>query len=163
MRIFLDANVLFSAAHGTESPLRAFFRLAEAEVCDLLASPFALDEARRNIARKHSAKTADLEQLIAHVAICLEASAEEMRWARSTGLPAKDAPILAAALQAKADILVTGDRADFGRLYGRKLRGLEVLPPRTALERILAAVREKGGRAGKTRRDRRDDDEPSSR
>ena len=148
MRIFLDANILFSAAYGTESPMRAFFRLAEVGICELLASPFALDEARRNIARKHPAKTPDLERLIAQIAVCREAGAEEVRWARSTGLPDKDAPILAAAVQAKADILVTGDRADFGVLYGRNLRGVQVLPPRAALERILASVRDEGGRAG---------------
>ena len=147
MRIFLDANILFSAAHGTESPMRAFFHLAEAGICKLLASPFALDEARRNIARKHPAKTPDLEQLIAQIAVCREAGAEEVRWARSTGLPDKDAPILAAAVQAKADILVTGDRADFGILYGRNLQRVEVLPPRAALERILASMRGEGGRA----------------
>ena len=140
MRVFLDANVLFSAARSSGSPLHGFFRLAEAGVCELLASPFALDEARRNIARKYPAKTADLEQLIARIAICREAGAEEVRWARSTGLPDKDAPILAAAVQAKADMLVTGDRTDFGSLYGRNLRGLEILPPRTALERMLAAA-----------------------
>ena len=141
MRIFLDANILFSAAHATQSPLRAFFRLAEAGMCELLASPYALDEARRNIARKYPAKTADLEQLIAQIAVCREAGAEELRWACSTGLADKDTPILAAAAQAKADFLVTGDRADFGGLYERNLRGVKVLPPRTALERILAAVR----------------------
>jgi uncharacterized protein len=146
MRIFLDANILFSAVHGTESPLRAFFHLAEAEICELLASPYALDEARRNIARKHPGKSADLEQLIGQITVCREAGAESVRWARSTGLPLKDAPILAAAVQARADILVTGDRADFGSLYERNLRGVEVLPPRTALERILAAAREKGSR-----------------
>ncbi len=140
MRIFLDANVLFSAAHGTGSPLHAFFRLAQAGMCELLASPYTLDEARRNIARKHPGKSADLEQLIAQITVCREAGAEAVLWARSTGLPAKDSPILAAAAQAKSDILVTGDRADFGSLFGRKFRGVEVLPPRTALERILAGV-----------------------
>ena len=140
MRIFLDANVLFSAAHRTEGSVRVFFRLAEAGVCELLASPYVLDEARRNIARKHPEKASELEQLIARIAICQEATADEVRWARSTGLPEKDAPILAAAAHAKADFLVSGDRADFGSLYERQLRGLEVLPPRAALERILAAT-----------------------
>ncbi|MGH8694555.1 MAG: PIN domain-containing protein [Burkholderiales bacterium] len=141
MRVFLDANVLFSAARSSGSPLNGFFRLAEAGVCELLASPYTLDEARRNIARKHPAKTAELEQLIVRIAVCREAGAEELLWARSTGLTEKDAPVLAAAVQAKAEILVTGDRTDFGKLYERKLRGLEVLPPRIALERILAANR----------------------
>lgn len=160
MRIFLDANVLFSAALNTGSRLRAFFRLAGAGVCELLASPFALDEARRNVARKHPAKTADLEQLIARIAICREATSDEVHWARSAGLPDKDAPILAAAVQAKANILVTGDRADFGSLYGRNLRGLEILPPRTALERILAAEHRESGPAGTRSRIRREDDAP---
>jgi predicted nucleic acid-binding protein len=138
MRVFLDANVLFSAAHSTGSPLNGFFRLAGAGICELVASPFALDEARRNIARKHPAKMAELEQLILRISICREADAEGVLWARSAGLPETDAPILAAAAQSKADILVTGDRADFGSLYERKLRGVEILTPRTALERILA-------------------------
>lgn len=155
MRVFLDANVLFSAAHRTESPLRAFFLLAEAKLCDLIASPFALDEARRNIARKTPERTAELEQLIARITICPEAGADDAEWARSTGLPEKDVPILAAAARAKADMLVTGDRSDFGALYGRRLRGLEVLPPRTALARILAAEGEKSRPTGKRSRLRR--------
>ena len=141
MRVFLDANVLFSAARSSGSPLNGFFRLAEAGVCERLASPYTLDEARRNISRKHPAKVAELELLILRISICQEAGAEEMLWARSTGLTEKDAPVLAAAVQAKAEILVTGDRTDFGKLYERKLRGLEVLPPRIALERIVAVNR----------------------
>jgi len=138
MRVFLDANVLFSAAHSPGSPLNGFFRLAEAGVCELVASPFALDEARRNIARKHPAKMAELEQLNLRISICREADVEGVLWARSAGLPETDAPILAAAAIAKADMLVTGDRADFGSFYERKLHGVEILTPRTALERILA-------------------------
>lgn len=140
MRVFLDANILFSAAHRTENSVRVLFRLAEAGACELIASAFAVDEARRNVARKYPANAADLEQLIARLAICQEPAAEDLRWARSTGLPDKDAPILAAAALARADLLVTGDRADFGALYEKKFRGVEVLPPRTAIERLLAAV-----------------------
>lgn len=140
MRVFLDANILFSAAHRAENSVRALFRLAESGACELIASAFAVDEARRNIARKHPARAVDLEQLIARLAICQEPAAEDVRWARSAGLPEKDAPILAAAARARAGMLVTGDRADFGALYEKKLRGVEVLPPRIAIERILAAA-----------------------
>jgi predicted nucleic acid-binding protein len=140
VRIFLDANVLFSAAHRTASPLLAFFRLAEAGMCELLASPLVLDEARRNVARKRPARCDDLEALIARLTVCPEATAAEVHWARSMGLPEKDAPILAAAARVKVVMLVTGDRTDFGALSGRRLRGVEILPPRTALERILAAA-----------------------
>ena len=140
MRVFLDANILFSAAHRAENSVRAFFRLAELGACELIASAFAMDEARRNIARKHPARLTDLEALLARLVICEEATAEDMHWARSAGLPDKDAPILAAAARAKANLLATGDRSDFGMLYGKKFRGVEVLPPRTAIERILASA-----------------------
>lgn len=140
MRVFLDANVLFSAVLNTGGGLRGFFSLAEAGICELLCSPFALDEARRNIARKHPAKTPDLEQLITRITICREAAPDGVQWARTAGLPEKDAPILAAAIQAKADMLATGDRTHFGMLYGRKLSGVEVLTPRAALERILKSA-----------------------
>ena len=138
MRVFLDANVLFSAAFNTSNGLRGFFRLAEVGICELLSSPYALDEARRNIARKYPAKTPDLEHLITRITICREATSDAVRWAHSTGLPDKDAPILAAAVQAKAEMLVTGDRAHFGMLYQCKVGGVEVLTPAAALERILA-------------------------
>ena len=140
MRIFLDANVLSSAALRTDTPLRSFFRLADAGVCDLSCSQFVLDEARRNIAHKSPERSSDLEQLTARVAVCQEGTPDDVDWAHSTGLPEKDAPILAAAARAQADMLVTGDRADFGALYEQKWRGVEILPPRTALERVLDAA-----------------------
>ena len=121
--------------------MRAFFHLAEAGACELVSSPFAVDEARRNIARKRPSSLVELEALVARLALSPEAGAAGVLWARSTGLPDKDAPILAAAAAAGADLLVTGDRADFGPLYGKRFRGVEVLPPRTAIERILAAKR----------------------
>ena len=138
MRVFLDANVIFSAALNSAGGLRAFFQLATAGVCELLASPYALDEARRNMARKQAARVPDLDALILQITRCREASADSLQWALATGLPAKDAPILAAAVQAHADILATGDRAHFGMLFGQTLRGVTILTPREALERILA-------------------------
>jgi predicted nucleic acid-binding protein len=53
---------------------------------------------------------------------------------------AKDAPILAAAIDARCDWLVTGDRRDFGHLFGTEQRGVRVMPPSEALQRILGAI-----------------------
>ena len=44
-------------------------------------------------------------------------------------LVAKDAPILLAAIEARATHLLTGDRAHFGALYGRKIGGVKVMLP----------------------------------
>lgn len=138
MRVFLDANVLFSAAHRDAGSMRILFRLADVGACELIASPYAIDEARRNIARKYPKRSADLESLVARLVVCAEASATNVLWAAAQPLPAKDAPILAAAVQAEANILATGDKTDFGHLFGRTLRGTAVLTPLAAIERIIA-------------------------
>jgi len=138
MRLFLDANILFSAAHRDTGSVRVFFRLAEAGACELVASPYAIDEARRNLARKYPERLADFDRLLTRLTVCAEAAPAIIAWAASQRLPPKDAPILAAAVQAGAALLVTGDQTDFGHLYGKSLQGTEVLPPVTAIERILA-------------------------
>lgn len=138
MRLFLDANILFSVAHRDTGSVRIFFQLAAAGACELVSSPYAIDEARRNVTRKYPERLVDLEALIARLATCVEAAPENIAWAATCGLPAKDAPILAAAVQAGATLLVTGDQKGFGQLYGQTLRGTQVLPPIAAIGQIIA-------------------------
>lgn len=138
MRLFLDANILFSAAHRETGSVRIFFHLAKAGACELVSSPYAIDEARRNVARKYPERLPDLEALIAQLRVCPEATAENIAWAAEQRLPRKDAPILAAAVQAGAKLLVTGDHTDFGHLYGQTLRGTQVLAPIAAIELVIA-------------------------
>jgi len=58
--------------------------------------------------------------------------------AEAVGLSdAADVPILAAAIQSEADILVTGDRRAFGRLFRTRVSGVEVLTLRDALRRVV--------------------------
>mgnify|MGYP001059028259 CR=1 FL=1 len=140
MRVFLDANVLFSAAYRESGIARRFFTLARAEACELVSSGFAIEEARRNIRAKHPEREADLDSLLAGLTVCREATHATLEWASSQNLPPKDAPILAAAADARCTLLVTGDRRDFGRLFGRRLRGTVVLMPVEALE-LLIGVR----------------------
>ncbi len=72
MRLFLDANILFSAAHRESGSMRLFFVLADAGWCELLASPYAIEEARRNIVRRYAGRAADLEALTAKSRSCGE-------------------------------------------------------------------------------------------
>ena len=137
MRLFLDANVLFTAAHNPEGRSAAIFQLARAGVCRLGTSPHALEETRRNLRLKYPVAVDALERLVELVAVEPEAPAKDVAWAEEQGLPLKDAPILAAAAQARCDGLVTGDRAHFGSLYGRRFRDVEVLSPADALARLL--------------------------
>jgi len=137
VRLFLDANVLFTAAHNPGGRSAAIFQLARAGVGSLVTSPHALEEARRNLRLKYASAMDVLERLVAVASVEPEASSKDVAWALEQGLPLKDAPILAAAVQARCDVLVTGDRAHFGRLYGQRFRGVEVLSPADALARLL--------------------------
>ena len=137
MRVFLDANVLFSAAYRESGSVRAFFTLAASGACDLVASAYAADEARRNVLAKHPQRAADLESLLGRLEICGEPSPGTLAWAIAQRLPTKDAPILAAAVDARCHMLVTGDRTHFGALYGRKLRGTVVMLPVDAITLLV--------------------------
>ncbi len=137
MRLFLDANILFTAAHNPDGRSAGLFRLARVGRCTLQTSPHALEEARRNLRVKHPEALALFEPLLERVSLRPEAPATLVEWALEQGLPPKDAPILASAVEARAHILVTGDRTHFGFLFGRRLRGVEVLAPRDALARLL--------------------------
>jgi uncharacterized protein len=137
MRVFLDANVLFSAAYRETGSVRAFFALAATGACKLVSSAHAMEEARRNIAAKHPGRSLDLEALLAQIELCPEPSTATIAWAAQQGLPPKDAPILAAAIEARCQVLATGDRSDFGVLLGRRLRGTLVMLPADAIELLL--------------------------
>lgn len=137
MRLFLDANVVFSAAHRDEGRAQAIVALARAGRCELLVSAHALEEARRNLVLKSPRHEARLKRLLSVVTLVAEAPPAMTAWAGEQGLPPKDAPILAAAVNASADLLVTGDSRDFGRLFGLTLRGVKVVTPAEALEAVL--------------------------
>ena len=137
MRVFLDANVLFSAAYRETNSVRAFFTLARAGACTLCTSSHAVEEARRNLRLKHPARVSDLEHLLELVEVVPEPPGTALAWALNIGLPAKDAPILAAAVEARCPILATGDRSDFGALMGRRLKGTVVMLPVDALKVLL--------------------------
>lgn len=127
MRVFLDANILFSAAYTDNSSAGRLFGLQAVGLCRLLTSAYALDEARRNIAAKRPRQIDALQALVGQLTVTPEPSPDLTAEAVRLGLPAKDAPILAAAIAGKADALVTGDRAHFGHLYGQTAQGVRVL------------------------------------
>ena len=137
MKLFFDANVVFSAAHQEEGRAQAIAALARAGRCTLLVSAHALEEAQRNLALKSTGHEPRLERFLAAVSLVPEAPAALVAWAGGQGLPPKDAPILAAAVHAQADFLVTGDHRDFGHLFGLTLRGVKVVTPAQALAALL--------------------------
>jgi uncharacterized protein len=129
-RVFLDANVLFSAAYAAEN---RFLALWECEDIRLFSSEYAVEEARCNLtAADHLER---LNQLVAEIEIVQTPSATLPEHPPSSAsLPAKDQPILAAAIDAHATHLLTGDRRHFGKLYGKRLGGVLIQPPAQYLQ-----------------------------
>ena len=127
-RIFLDANVLFSAAYREGAGLLKLWTLPETEV---MTSGYAAEEARRNL--DDDAARARLEKLLGRMALVPEAP--NISLPRSIGLPEKDRPILQAAIAAQATSLITGDLRDFGSLFGRSVVGVRIETPAEFLRR----------------------------
>lgn len=139
LRLFLDANVLFLAGYSRTSPVHDLLALGRAGACELVASGYAVEEARRNLAAKAPPGAAEaLSAALADVTSVAEARAAALEVAAAAALtdPA-DVPILAAAIQCRADVLVTGDRRAFGRHFRTRLAGVEVLVLRDALRRVV--------------------------
>jgi predicted nucleic acid-binding protein len=121
-RLFLDANVLFSAAWREESGLLRLWDLPDVK---LLTSTYALEEARVNL--RTPAQRLRLAKLVERVEMI--SAVRSLRLPAEVILPAKDQPILSGAIQAHASHLITGDQEHFGRFFGRKALGVTVLPP----------------------------------
>lgn len=121
-RVFLDANVLFSAAYREGAGLARLWKLDRVR---LITSGYAAEEARRNLGDR------DQQDRLAKLlrSIELVAEAVPLRCAEEDRLPEKDRPILRAAVQAGATHLLTGDLTHFGRFFGKRLDGVLVLPP----------------------------------
>lgn len=125
--LFLDANVLFSAAYNPQSRLRTLWSLPRTQ---LVTSGYALEEARRNLTGIEP--RARLEELASGVRVISESGA----WALPPDviLPEKDRPILSAAIVSGATHLITGDQTHFGPWYGKQIGGVAILRPATYLQ-----------------------------
>jgi uncharacterized protein len=122
-RLFLDANILFSASYREDAGVAVLWSL---ENVSLFSSPYAIEEAKRNLAEPAQQKR--LDRLIQTLHVVQAATAPEAI-RREVDLPEKDWPILGGAIAAKATHLITGDLKHFGRYFGKQIHGILVLPP----------------------------------
>lgn len=130
-RLFLDANVLFSASYRIKSPLRKLWLLAGRDEVALVTSLHAVAEVQRNI--KAEGQLERLEELLRQVEVgALPPS--RMMPAGMPELPEKDRPILLAAIAARTTHLVSSDYAHFGPYYGKTFHGVTIVSPAKYLE-----------------------------
>lgn len=122
-RVFLDANVLFSAAYAPGSGLTALWRRPGAR---LLASGYVIEEARRNLdnpsARDRLEALLEGVDQVGDPAAPLDPEMEKE-------LPESDRPVLRAAVAAGATHLLSGNLRAFGAWYGQRLAGVLVRRP----------------------------------
>lgn len=132
--VFLDANVIFSAAIGSKT-CRSIVRIPQIK---LLTSDYCLAEVTRNLTAKGYDPAIDLHDLL--TAVTEVQTPPQSYWQTLAPLlpprATTDLPILGAALVAHADVLITGNTRDFGDLMKKPLSaGPTVLTPRAFLER----------------------------
>lgn len=118
--IFLEANILFSAAYGSPALERLWDQAAQGSYL-MIASHYVAEEARRNL-DKASHRLA-LEKCLSQVKLVPEA---DPGMSCPIPLPEKDRPVLMAAVIAHADFLVTGDLLHFGPFFGQRIQGVTI-------------------------------------
>jgi uncharacterized protein len=109
-RVFIDANILFSAALYPESRIAALVAHSKAMGLQCLCSPAVVEEALRNLKKKHPASLQRIPKLLALVEVVHGFSSKPC----PIKLPEKDQHVMLAAMAGNADILLTGDIKDFG-------------------------------------------------
>jgi predicted nucleic acid-binding protein len=138
VRIFLDANILFSAAK-TDGAISRLLQLLQAERHILVADSFVVEEARRNLVRKSSGLPLEaLEKLLTVIEVAPTGTDLPGAGAWLDWLPPKDRPVLAGAVKPGCAVLITGDRTHFESGYGKTFGGVLVLSPAMAAHRLLA-------------------------
>lgn len=119
--LFLDANVLFSAAYLPGARLRQIWKLENVVLC---SSRYALEEAKLNLeSQDQRGRLIELSETLQF----FEAAERELP--RGISLPEKDVPILLAAVEARATHLLTGDVRHFAPYFGKKVEGIAIVLP----------------------------------
>jgi uncharacterized protein len=135
-RLFLDANVLFTAAHNPNGKAALVLELAGKGHWRTVTSTYAAEEARRNVARKFPGCVERLEQLLADIEIL----GSGRGGAYPLPLRDKDRPIFEAAVRAGATHLLTGDIRDFGPFMNAPERTDGVL-----IQTVAAFLKDRAG------------------
>jgi len=124
MRIFLDANVLFSAAYS-DGAVRRLFADIQGTGHTVVADRYVIEEAIRNLSIHRPEAIRFFHAMTTSLTVV-----PTRQWSEEIPpditLPEKDIPVLAGAIAAHCEILTTGDSRHFGRLYGQTIGGTTI-------------------------------------
>lgn len=133
--VFLDSNVLISALIGSahSAPVVLVDWLASSPAAALITGRCCIQEVEKNLARKLPQAQPLWQQFVGasgiHIVPCPRKSI--------TGINAKDAAIVAAAVSASATHFVTGDKRLLAQMRAAKSKLPPALTPREMLEVLL--------------------------
>jgi predicted nucleic acid-binding protein len=136
MRLFLDANVLFTAAHNPEGKAAFIISHGRVDTWDIFTSAFAVEESERNLAAKYPGSERRLLPLLKSITVIGEhpdAPCPDI-------LNERDRAIFRAAFACNATYLLTGDIDHFGPLMNKptKTSGINILTPAQFLSSLLS-------------------------
>jgi hypothetical protein len=120
LRVFLDANILFSSSDNNSATFKLLKALSD--FGQAVTNPHAWEEAYRNLLHKRPENLKGLQKLHKYVTISRafnELSCKE--------LPPQDIPILLGAVCSECTHLWTSDKKHFGKWYGRKLFNVKIV------------------------------------
>jgi uncharacterized protein len=120
MRVFLDANILFSAADSQSATRQLLNELLDR--AEVVTSPHTLEEARRNLQIKRPQHLGGLAAIQRRITITAAFDSQIQ-----VQLPQEDIPVVAGASGSGCSHLWTSDRRHFGRYYGRRIGGVLVV------------------------------------
>ncbi|MBD1929169.1 PIN domain-containing protein [Trichocoleus sp. FACHB-90] len=139
-RVFADSSILIAGAGSRTGASRAVLTMAEIGLFKLVISQQVLDECYRNVRKKLPAAQPIFAQLLAAIDPEIRPNPpleESARW--TAIIEAKDAPILAAAVLANVDRLLSLNTKDFTQEVAVH-SGLIIQTPADFIREIRAIV-----------------------
>ena len=138
IRVFLDASVIFAAAYSQTGAARELFRQATRDQVKLVVNQDVLDEAERNLATKVPQGKALLRVLLAVIdpELAPDPPAELIAQV-SQYVVDKDVPVVAGAMAAQVDYLVTFDRKHLiDPVEVTQQSGLRIVLPEVVVQQV---------------------------
>ena len=102
----------------------------------VMTTEYAFDEAERKLLKKSPESLGAFASLKPLLEMCPAPPSDLVRHVRWLIRDEKDRPIMAGAISAEADWLLTKDGNDFGHIYGVEVYGTLVTTPATGLYRF---------------------------
>ena len=140
IRVFLDANVYFAGCYSPTGASAWMLTLARQKHVTLVASRLVLREAERNLRQKSTQRVVGaFRRFLRETKVMMMPTLPDQVLARyEHAIHPKDVPVLASAVEAKVDYLLTLDRKHFMTTAARAAAGrVKIATPGECLRLVV--------------------------